>query len=186
MPSAPSTLWQPPADVLAIGTAVRVPYTPGPPASEGTEQRPIDPRIHALEAEILTHWPIQQFYAGGRAWSGQQNIDMHLAGRALDVMVPNRATGDEVANWFMRNVVRLQLQYMIWYKVSWGTVNGTDQRAFAEYMGAADHRDHVHVEVTPPGIVPVLPASTTSTVVWVGGLVAAGVAAGWLWDRWRR
>jgi hypothetical protein len=183
-----STLWQIPADVWDIGTRARIPYTPGPPATEGTGQRAIDPRIRDIHAQVAARWPqVPQFWEGGRAWNGQANIDIHLAGRGLDIMVPDRATGDEIAAWLMWNLDIWDLQYLIWYKVQWGTVAGTDRRQFSEYFGSSDHRDHVHVEVAPPGVHVVLPSSggLGRALAWGGGLLGAGLAAGWAWDRVR-
>ena len=62
----------------------------------------------------------------GRGWS------QHAYGNALDIGVPDRATGDRVYSWLIRNRLRFGL----------GTICWRDRGG----CNAADHQDHIHVE----------------------------------------
>ena len=169
--------WQPDAATLAAGARIRVPYHGGPPADEGTEQRPIDPRVLAIRDAVQTRFPqVVTTYTYGRDYAGTEFVDIHRDGRAVDLMAPDYATGTAVASWLIQQAaadpVAFPVQYLIWWGTQWGTVAGDSTqtaRTFKDYNGASNHHDHVHVEVA---------RADSPLVVLSGGWTLPGVLAG--------
>ncbi|OCH80311.1 hypothetical protein A9310_22040 [Gordonia sp. UCD-TK1] len=82
----------------------------------------------------------------------------HPSGRALDVMVPDLKTGDEVNAWTHANAKKFPIEHTIW-KQRWrpqGNINGTPM----EDRGSPtqNHMDHVHSwykeQAVNPDVVP--------------------------------
>lgn len=82
----------------------------------------------------------------------------HPSGRALDVMVPDMKTGDEVNAWTHANAKKFPIEHTIW-KQRWrpqGNINGTPM----EDRGSPtqNHMDHVHnwykEQAVNPNVVP--------------------------------
>ncbi|UYL87850.1 tape measure protein [Gordonia phage Malisha] len=82
----------------------------------------------------------------------------HPSGRALDVMVPDMKTGDEVNAWTHANAKKFPIEHTIW-KQRWrpqGNINGTPM----EDRGSPtqNHMDHVHSwykeQAVNPNVVP--------------------------------
>lgn len=162
--------WNPPADVRARGERVRgaFPNVQGSPLTSddpAAVQLPITPGVRALREYIANRWNVSVGAPrGGRARRAPRRADgtlrrrdVHEEGRALDVMVRDRAQGDEIANWLASNAVELGIQYMIWdrLELSSSTVGPAwepyDTSGDRSAMGRArdPHTDHVHVELSP-------------------------------------
>ncbi|MFF2087496.1 hypothetical protein ACFVVM_27295 [Nocardia sp. NPDC058176] len=73
----------------------------------------------------------------------------HGAGLALDVMTPNSAIGDTIAEFVLANKARFGVTYVIW-KQRYNDGNGW---SFMEDRGSAtqNHYDHVHVSFNSYG-----------------------------------
>jgi hypothetical protein len=87
-------------------------------------------------------------------WHGDE-LSIHAAGRALDVMTPvppqvyGGTQGEQLANWLVANATALGVQLVIWNRRSWQGSLAPASR-FAAYNGrtvSTEHRNHVHVEV---------------------------------------
>lgn len=89
-------------------------------------------------------------------WHGDE-LSIHGAGRALDVMTPvpplvyGSPQGEQLANWCVVNAAALGIQLVIWNRMSWQGSLRPDSRFAAYTRGTtttSEHRDHVHIEVT--------------------------------------
>lgn len=159
--TAPSAhVWTPPEAVRRAGDAAqgRIPYARGSRlAADGeTTQRPIAPGTQALAAWIVSRTGIRS--AGTRrspakpSTAGRER-DLHEEGRAVDAMIAapytdaGNAAGDALANFLVLHAVELGVQLVIWARVEWAA--SRVGAAWESYAGAEDHRDHVHVELSP-------------------------------------
>lgn len=162
--------WNPPADVRARGERVRgaFPNVQGSPLTSddlSQAQLPITPGVRALREYIANRWNVSVGAPRGasirkpaRNADGQlRRRDVHEEGRALDVMIRDRAQGDEVANWLASNALELGIQYLIWDRLELSST--TIGPAWEPYATSGDrdqwgrarnpHTDHVHVELSP-------------------------------------
>lgn len=162
--------WNPPADVRARGERVRgaFPNVQGSPLTSddlSQAQLPITPGVRALREYIANRWNVSVGAPRGasirrparNADGALRRRDVHEEGRALDVMVRDRAQGEEVANWLATNALELGVQYLIWDRLELSS--STVGPAWEPYGTSADrerwgrspnpHTDHVHVELSP-------------------------------------
>lgn len=83
-----------------------------------------------------------------RSVRGGSTMSLHGEGRACDLgVVPLGADyGTELAEWLRLNSAELGVQCLIWDRRIWsGAYPDAGWRA---YTGQADHRDHIHTELT--------------------------------------
>ncbi len=162
--------WNPPADVRARGERVRGAF-PNVQGSNLTSddpaavQLPITPGVRALREYLANRWNVSVGAPRGasirrpvrNADGVLRRRDVHEDGRALDVMVRDRAQGEAIANWLASNALELGIQYMIWdrLELSSSTVGpawepyGTSGDRAAMGRTPNPHTDHVHVELSP-------------------------------------
>lgn len=148
--------WVVPEPVLAIGDTQYVEYTSagpwiGPSGCAGA----LSPGAAILRTYLYEHFP-QTPHIGGyscRAIEGSDQMSLHGAGRALDVMIPldgddaDNDLGDPVANFLVENAEAIGIQYIIWDQWTWRADRepGAKDRA---YGGPIPHLDHPHVELS--------------------------------------
>lgn len=79
---------------------------------------------------------------------GGKNTSLHGEGRAGDLGVnPHGAAwGWEVANFLVQNSAELGVQCVIYARKIWS--GSYPDKGWRDYTGAADHFDHLHVELT--------------------------------------
>ncbi|MGW5219888.1 peptidoglycan DD-metalloendopeptidase family protein [Nocardia sp. NPDC004085] len=89
-------------------------------------------------------------------WRESDPYPDHPSGRAIDVMIPDYATGegkalgDSIADYVMAHAADFHVDYIIWrqvYRSPDGTSNLMDDRG----GDTANHFDHVHISVTGGG-----------------------------------
>lgn len=111
--------------------------------------------------------------AGHDIWFmwGMGSSTEHRTGRALDLMVRNRAAGDFVRNYIWRNRARLRLHHVIWWQRITSTVTRPGVVRVMRDRGnvTANHYDHVHVLFLPgvyqaPAQAPSAPSESSSVV----------------------
>lgn len=90
----------------------------------------------------------------------------HPSGRALDIMVPDKATGDQVNAWLQQNAQAIGLDYSLWNQTNWKPGQGGTPM---EDRGSPteNHMDHVHAML----------AETAQALTGANGLTAPGSTA---------
>ncbi len=193
--SEPAVAWNPPHDVRAAIAAVRVREAQGSPEDDG---RPVQlaPQqgVVALGAALKARFPLvigpPQLRAGSAHHNPGGNRDVHEEGRAIDLMIPSLAYGEEIANFVSKNADVLGIQGVIFRRANWFS-NAPRTTAFRPYGGTSPHTDHVHIEVGPDydgrtlsqvaqamaATTDVGDAGTSSWTYAIIALAAAGVAA---------
>ena len=75
----------------------------------------------------------------------------HSTGRALDLMVRNKAAGDWIRDYVWRNRARLRLRHVIWWQAITSTVTqpGVVRQMRDRGNNTANHKDHPHILVLP-------------------------------------
>lgn len=149
----PAVAWSPPANVLAAIDALRIRDVQGSLKSDG---RPVQlsPPVgvvalgRALKAKFPTTLGPAQIRAGSSHHGTGPRRDVHEEGRAIDLMIPNLATGEQIANFLSLNAQALGLQGVIFRRRNWYS-NYPVGRRFVDYRGRSPHTDHVHMEVSP-------------------------------------
>lgn len=179
-------LWQPSPALLAFARAHTF---RGDAMVRGDAPQPVGAGTRELAAAIRERFPFvwsTGMASGyrldqGAAWS------THHEGRAIDAMVRELGgrpdpRGDELAAWLVQNASDLGVQYLIWRGTQWSARTGN----VSPYEGAADHWDHVHVDLTRAAA-RTLPAVRSSTgsggedgggASWLELLAAAGLVWG--------
>lgn len=161
IPSAPATgNWVIPPSVRATGEAQYVRYD-SPPAWSGKPgncSESFTPGASQLKDHILSKHPGVSQIGGYNCRVNSANrsqTSVHGVGRALDIMIPkvsgraNKAVGDPIANWLVKNGEALGVQYIIWNRTKWnGSRSG---RKHGSYGGPSPHTDHIHVELNRDG-----------------------------------
>jgi hypothetical protein len=73
----------------------------------------------------------------------------HGTGQALDIMITDSSTGDQVAEWVRSHASELGVSYVIWSQHIWSVDRSTEGWRPMEDRGSvtANHYDHVHVTV---------------------------------------
>ncbi len=115
-----------------------------------------------------------------------REMSVHGTGRALDIMLPDPAYGDDIANWLVANANVLGVQLVIWDRVIWNS----ERRTTRPYTGPSSHTDHIHVELTRAaanGPMDALPAfGAEETGARSGGVVLLLAVAAGVWALWPR
>ncbi|WP_331758338.1 M23 family metallopeptidase (plasmid) [Nocardia sp. NBC_01377] len=152
-PTAPSTL--PPdsssPDPQSVpDTAVAEGGLAPLPPQVGSEEH-LQPNAVRLARTILTRFP-QITRIGG--WRASDPFPDHPDGRAIDVMIPDyasgegKALGDAVADYAITQAPYLRVEYIIWRGV-YRPATGEPSPNFDPDAGdTANHFDHVHITVT--------------------------------------
>ena len=106
----------------------------------------------------------------------------HVSGRAVDVMMPdgcsadasNVGLGNQVAEFYMKNAKRFNVQYMMWQHRIW---NATfeEPKPVSEWRMVSErgdctsnHMDHVHITMNGPNVAPGV-GKEFNRDDWVGG-----------------
>jgi hypothetical protein len=94
----------------------------------------------------------------------------HGTGRALDLMVRNKAAGDWIRNYIWQNRARLRLRHVIWWqRITSTVVQPGVVRLMADRENVtANHKDHPHVFLNP-GAYQAPPSSQTRTTTAPSG-----------------
>lgn len=91
--------------------------------------------------------------AGHDIWFmwGMGTSGEHSTGRALDLMVRNKAAGDFIRNYVWRNRKRLRLRHVIWWQAITSTVvrPGVRRRMADRGNATNNHKDHPHIFINP-------------------------------------
>lgn len=119
-------------------------------------------------------WPQLQSIGG---WRPSDPYPDHPSGRAIDIMMPagcsadpaNVGIGNSIAAFFMQNVDKFDVQYMIWQQRIWTA--GSEPVPVSQWRGmsnrggcTANHQDHVHVSFNGPNVSSApAPSQTTDT-----------------------
>ncbi len=107
----------------------------------------LEPAGKKAVVKVREEFPQIKTIYGWRA-SSDYSSD-HPNGRAIDIMIPsyksNKALGDKVADWVIKNAKSLDVKYIIWrqryYPISRGTWSQMEDRG----GDTENHMDHVHV-----------------------------------------
>lgn len=131
-------------------------------------QLPINPRVYALVAFVQSHLPFNgkmprivnkvtrsEIWLPGKSrnMNGNQRLDSHQAGVAIDFMVSTVDPVDNVeklACWLGINSQAIGLQRLIWRGMTLdGDYPAGDFRRVHTYTGKQFHGDHIHCELNP-------------------------------------
>ncbi len=89
---------------------------------------------------------------GGWRSSSDYSTD-HPNGRAIDIMIPNykknKALGDRIANWVIKNGNRLHVTYLIWYQRNYRMSRGAWTNMENRGSDNQNHKNHVHISFEP-------------------------------------
>jgi hypothetical protein len=103
------------------------------------------PGAKALAAVLLEKFPRGR--NGGiyncRRVRGRPSTSIHSDGRAIDIMVPNRETGNAIVKALLPYAGRLGIQTIISNRTIWSAKSPKGRR----YTGVSPHYDHVHIEL---------------------------------------
>jgi uncharacterized protein YgiM (DUF1202 family) len=101
----------------------------------------------AAVLEVRENFP-QIVTIGGWRSSSSYSSD-HPNGRAIDIMIPNykknKALGDKIADWVIKNGNRLHVTYQIWYQRNYRMTRGSWTKMENRGSDTQNHKDHVHV-----------------------------------------
>lgn len=153
-------VWTPPAAVRAAGVAAQgaIPYRAGSTIARDGDatQLPTTPGMQALAAWLRARAGVRSVgldRSPAKPSTAGRVRDMHEDGRAGDVMIAapgtpaGNAAGDAIANFLVLHASSLGVQLVIWAAREWSA--SRVGAAWEDYAGASDHRDHVHVEISP-------------------------------------
>jgi murein DD-endopeptidase MepM/ murein hydrolase activator NlpD len=151
--------WGPAGDVVEALTpggalAASVASTASPTDATGYNLGPVQPQLAHLVTVLAPMFNIATV-GGYRASATDPNG--HPAGLAADFMVPlttqGRAQGDALATYAMTNAATLKVDYILWRQRIWSAARASEGwRPMANRgSAAANHFDHVHINVLPTG-----------------------------------
>lgn len=94
---------------------------------------------------VCAEFPVVTTYYGLRP--GDDGA--HGTGQALDIMIPDSATGDAIADFVLDNYQALGVSEIIWSQHIWTVERASEGWRWMEDRGSdtANHYDHVHVTV---------------------------------------
>ncbi len=114
---------------------------------------PVLPATQYLADTLGTLFGITTIYG----WRPTDPYPDHPSGRAADFMVyRDRALGDRLAGYAQTHAARLSISYIIWYQRIWSVERASEGwRPMPDRGGdTANHKDHVHITITPGGPTP--------------------------------
>lgn len=185
----PAVRWSPPADVLAAIAAVRVREAQGSPENDGRPVQLAPPTgVVAMGQRLKALFPLivgpPQLRAGSAHHNPGGNRDVHEEGRAIDLMIPNLAYGEQIANFISLHADVLGIQGVIFRRGKWFS-NAPRATVFGPYGGTSPHTDHVHLEVGPDfagrSSAQVAQVFSTLSLTGSGGAGAATTSHGWVY-----
>ena len=99
----------------------------------------------AVHRAVCGAFPQVTTYGGVRTGDGGD----HGTGQAVDIMIPDSSTGDEIADWVRANASDLGVSEVIWAQHIWTVQRSSEGWRPMEDRGSttANHYDHVHVSV---------------------------------------
>jgi hypothetical protein len=125
------------ADAAGLSTA---PCPTGSEVESGLVQNAID--VHRA---VCAAFPQVQTYGGLRPGDPGE----HGTGHALDIMITDSSTGDQIAEWARAHAGELGISQVIWAQHIWTVERDSEGWRLMEDRGSAtaNHYDHVHVTV---------------------------------------
>jgi hypothetical protein len=99
----------------------------------------------AVHRAVCAAFPQVTTYGGVRTGDGGD----HGTGHAVDIMIPDSSTGDQIAEWVRANASDLGVSEVIWSQHIWTVQRSSEGWRPMEDRGSttANHYDHVHVSV---------------------------------------
>lgn len=99
----------------------------------------------AVHRAVCAEFPEVTSYGGLRPGDDGE----HGTGQALDIMIPDSATGDAIAAFVQDNYEALGVSEIIWSQQIWSVERASEGWRWMEDRGSdtANHYDHVHVTV---------------------------------------
>ena len=125
--------------------------TPGAKLSPGPGEGGLQDIAKLFARIIKLLWPKGVSSIGG--WRPPDGYNEHSSGRALDVMVNDKKTGDQVKDFSMANSPKYPVQWTLWDQKSWTPPNqssGMPDRG----SPTQNHMDHDHVFYAPQSVNP--------------------------------
>lgn len=117
------------------------PLGTAPCARGGSVEQGLQPDTIKVYRAVCAKFPEISSYGGRAPRSGSSG---HPTGRALDIMVSDKARGDEIAQFVIDNREKLGMTQVIWRQRIWEP--GSGWRGMSDRGSAtANHFDHVHV-----------------------------------------
>ena len=106
-----------------------------------------------IERYVHVNWPQVEIVGG---WRPSDPYPDHPSGRAVDIMMPDGgsgddvALGDDIARYYQENAAAYGIYYMIWRQRIWKAGEPVGQWTSMADRGSptANHMDHVHISVT--------------------------------------
>lgn len=101
-------------------------------------------------------------------WRKSDPFPDHPSGHALDFMVPDKETGDRLAQYAITNAGPLGVDYIVWYRQSWKSTRGT-WKPYSQ-PGQPPHTDHVHItfkDETSGGPINPVGAAADTLLSWI-------------------
>ncbi|MFD4431361.1 peptidoglycan DD-metalloendopeptidase family protein [Nocardia sp. NPDC058497] len=175
--AAPSTTpgW---SESVVVGAGAVGTELPALPSSIGTETGLQVDTIRVART-IAVRFPQVQTIYGQR----EDPLPDHPSGRAIDIMIPNpasgngKALGDQIADYLIASAAPLRVDYIIWrqtYRAASGESNVMEDRG----GDTANHMDHVHVTTVGGGYPDGTPIESAATSPVVAGGAGCGTSAG--------
>lgn len=151
-------VWTPSPEALAAAGSVRTRHVPSPMYCDVGHRSQLDigTGTRALKNFIVATWPgIVTTHLSGRSrpMDCTKRLDVHNAGRAIDLMKPQGEAGhallSEIASWLVINADALGVQEILFDKK--GFFSGRWVNWTPGAWGGSDHSDHIHFSLTPDG-----------------------------------
>ena len=114
--------------------------------ADGTDvESGLDSNAVAVHRAVCAAFPSVTSYGGVRSGDGGE----HGTGQALDIMIPDSSTGDQIADYVRANASDLGVSEVIWSQHIWTVQRSSEGWRAMEDRGSttANHYDHVHVTV---------------------------------------
>lgn len=134
---SPSPTSSPSPATTGLSTA---PCPTGSEVESGLVQNAID--VHRA---VCAAFPDVKTYGGVRGGDPGE----HATGHALDIMIPDSSTGQQIADWARAHASELGISQVIWAQHIWTVQRSSEGWRAMEDRGSAtaNHFDHVHVTV---------------------------------------
>lgn len=127
--------------VASATLSAEEPLGTAPCARGGSVEQGLQPDTIKVYRAVCAKFPEISSYGGRAPRSGSSG---HPTGRALDIMVSDKARGDEIAQFVIDNREKLGMTQVIWRQRIWEP--GSGWRGMSDRGSAtANHFDHVHV-----------------------------------------
>ena len=103
------------------------------------------PNAVAVHRAVCAAFPQVTTYGGIRTGDGGD----HGTGHAVDIMIPDSSTGDQIAAFVQDHASELNVNYVIWSQHIWSVQRSSEGWRYMPDRGSAtaNHYDHVHVSV---------------------------------------